>query len=267
MNAPLRLAAVLLFVVLPSTAEAAKLYLASGMEIPVREYEVIDDRVRYYSTERSQWEEIPLRLVDLEKTERTAEREAKRLEALRAESRAERIAERKARTELHNVPIEEGVYHYLDDKATWVPQTEVSVDKSTKRGIFKVLAPIPIVAGKNTLFITEAQSRYVVNEARPIFFVRQLNLARFGIVKVEPETKKDRRVVQIINVVPQTKELHEEQEEVKVFRQQLASGVYRVWPVADLEPGEYAVIDYTPGEGDLRVWDFSVQPGAAEPSS
>ena len=207
MTASLRLVAVLLAVAAPFAAQAAKLYLSNGMEIAVREYEVQGEKVRYYSTERSQWEEIPLRLLDMEKTERAAAREAERLEALRAESRAERVAERKARTELHNVPIEDGVYHYLDDKAAWVPQTEVSVDKSAKRGILKVLSPIPIVAGKNTLFVTQAQSPFVVHESRPIFFIRQLNLTRFGIVKLDVETNKDRRVVQIINVVPQTKEM------------------------------------------------------------
>ena len=251
---------------IPLVAQQVKLYLQNGMDIPVREYEIEGDRVRYYSVERSQWEEIPLRLVDREKTEKVADRDRKRMEALRAESRAERAAERKARTELHNVPIEEGVYHYLDGEAAWVPQTEVSVDKSTKRGILKVIAPGPVIAGKNTLYVAGAVSPFVVHESKPIFFVRQPNLTRFGVAKLTQETKKERRVVQIINVMPQTREMMEQQDEVKVFRQQLAGGVYRVWPVNPLEPGEYAVIDYAPGEGDLRVWDFSYQP-AAQPSA
>ena len=46
---------------------AIALYLADGAEMSVREYEVVEDRVRYYSLERSQWEEIPLDLVDIAK--------------------------------------------------------------------------------------------------------------------------------------------------------------------------------------------------------
>jgi hypothetical protein len=41
-----------------------KLYLKDGGYQLVREYQVQTDRVRYYSVERSQWEEMPLDLVD-----------------------------------------------------------------------------------------------------------------------------------------------------------------------------------------------------------
>ena len=49
-------------------ADSFRLYLSDGTYQQVREYKVEDERVRYYSTERSDWEEIPLRLVDLKKT-------------------------------------------------------------------------------------------------------------------------------------------------------------------------------------------------------
>lgn len=252
----------LLLVAAPASAQKVTLYLASGGELIVREYQVEGERVRYYSLERSQWEEIPLRIVDLEKTRSREDRKQKRLEAMRAESRAERIAERKARTELHYVPIEDGIYRYIDKEATWVTQSEVITDKSSKRGFLKIVSPIPIFPGKNTLTIHGAVSPTSFDDVRPVFFVRQLSLARLGIVRLEPELKKDRRVVQTLLVHPQTKEIVEEQDEIKIFRQQLASGVYRIWPVEDLEPGEYAVIDYTPGEANLRVWDFSISPDA-----
>lgn len=249
----------LVFAASPVRAQKVSLYLASGGEISVREYVVEGERVRYYSLDRSQWEEVPLRIVDLEKTQSREERSRKRLEAMRAESRAERIAERKARTELHYVPIEDGIYRYLDQTATYVAQSEVITDKSTKRGILKLVSPIPMIAGKNVLSVTGVESPLVFDDLRPVFFVRQLNMAKMGIVRLTPEPKKKRRVVQVIEVNPTTKEMFEQQEDVKIFRQQLASGVYRIWPVEDLEPGEYAVVDYTPGEANLRVWDFSVQ--------
>src|SRR5438094_8525814 len=49
-----------------------KLYLKDGTFHVVREYKVASDRVRYYSIERSDWEEIPLDLVDLKRTESEA---------------------------------------------------------------------------------------------------------------------------------------------------------------------------------------------------
>ena len=50
--------------------ETFKLYLKDGDYHSVREYQVQGDRVRYFSTERGDWEEIPKELVDLDKTER-----------------------------------------------------------------------------------------------------------------------------------------------------------------------------------------------------
>jgi hypothetical protein len=260
---PLRVLALLLIALAPLAAQRLTLYLKGGGDMAVREYEVQGERVRYYSLERSQWEEIPLALVDLERTEKAAERSEKRREELRRESAAEYAAEAKAKTELHNVPIEDGIYYYLDDKTTALEQHEVLLDKSTKRSILKVISPVPIIPGKHTRYIEGESSSIVVHEAKPILYVRQESLSRFGLVRLTRE--KGHRVVQIVQIVPQTKEMFEEQDEIELFRQQYAAGVYRIWPVKPLESGEYAVIDYTPGEDNLRVWDFSVQVAAGEP--
>ena len=61
----------LALVILAMTAWAAnvKLYLKDGSYHIVREYKTEGDRVKYYSVERSSWEEIPVALVDLKRTE------------------------------------------------------------------------------------------------------------------------------------------------------------------------------------------------------
>ena len=244
------------------SAAPLKLYLKSGSDMLVREYELKEDRVRYYSMDRGQWEEIPARLVDLEKTEAESARQTRRLESMRAESAAERSAERKARTELHNVPIDDGLYWYKNDQASAVPQNEVIEEKSGKRKFLRAIAPMPIVAGKRKLLVEGETAEFAVDDAAPVFFIRDTSITYFGIVKLTPE--KDQRLVQIIQNAGPDNALFEEQEEVEVFRQQLASGVYRVWPTEPLPTGEYAFINYTPGEGDLRVWSFSVKPAAGE---
>ena len=65
----LRLPAVLLLVCLAALAANFKLYLKDGNFQLVREYKVLGDRVSFYSVERSEWEEVPLDLVDLKRTE------------------------------------------------------------------------------------------------------------------------------------------------------------------------------------------------------
>lgn len=54
-----------------------KLMLKDGSYQLIREYQVEGDRVRYYSLDSSQWEEIPANLVDWDKTKKVAADEAK----------------------------------------------------------------------------------------------------------------------------------------------------------------------------------------------
>ena len=258
---PQRLLTLFLLAAAALPAQRITLYLEGGGDMLVREYQVQEDRVRYYSIERSQWEEIPLAMVDLERTRKTAERAEKRREAMRRESAAERAAEAKAKTELHNVPIEDGVYYYKDGDTTALHQREVLVEKSTKRGILKAISPVPVVAGKHTRYIEGASSPLAIREDKPILYVRDPTLTQFLMVKLTPFKKG--RVVQVVQIIPVSGEAFEEYEEIELFRQQYAAGVYRIWPVKALEPGEYALIDFTPGEDDLRVWDFAVAPPSA----
>ena len=55
-----KLCFVLLALALVAWAANVKLYLTDGTYHLVREYQVQSDRVRYYSVERGEWEEIPL---------------------------------------------------------------------------------------------------------------------------------------------------------------------------------------------------------------
>ena len=72
-----RVLAALIVLTVSAFAANLRLYLKDGSYHVVREYEVQGDRVHYYSVERSDWEDIPLPLVDLKRTEgEVAERKA-----------------------------------------------------------------------------------------------------------------------------------------------------------------------------------------------
>src|SRR5205823_2027776 len=99
-------------------AATVKLFLKDGTYQLAREYKVEADRVRYYSTERGEWEELPLSLVDINKTESEIKQ---REEALRDETKAqaeEERAERQAAHEISLVPQAPGVYLIAGDKVT-----------------------------------------------------------------------------------------------------------------------------------------------------
>jgi hypothetical protein len=250
-----RLGVVFAAATLLAAAGNFKLYLKDGSDHLVREYQVEGERVRYYSVERSDWEEIPTELVDLARTER----ERQRLEGerrLRAEEdRIERKAEREFRTELHKVPLEDGVYWVNGEEAVPVPQGEPKTKGNRRRSILKVITPIPIVAGKATVELDGPASKFLVNDPRPAFYIRLDRTERFGIIRLTP--KKDSRIVENVTIVPVSHETLEEQKEVEVFRQQLAPNVYRIWPVDPIEPGEYAVVQFTQDKMNIQVWDFA----------
>jgi hypothetical protein len=48
---------------------------------------------------------------------------------------------------------------------------------------------------------------------------------------------------------------------VETFQTQLADSLYKIWPKQPLEPGEYAVVEYTEGKLNIQIWDFAVQAG------
>lgn len=246
-----------LLVVFASLLSAAnvRLYLKDGSDQLVREYEKKGDRVRYYSVERADWEEIPLALVDLKRTEDAIHEHEAESKREAAEIDAEEKAERAERDEIARIPVENGVYLIDAGKMRSVKQAESKTINDRKRSVLKAVSPIPIVAGKASVELEGTQSATQVTMNRPEFYIRLANDERFGIIRLNPT--KTARVVEKVSTMPVTKELVEEMENVEIFRKQIADGLYKIWPTKPLTPGEYAVVEYTEGKGNIQVWDFS----------
>ena len=64
------------------------------------------------------------------------------------------------------------------------------------------------------------------------------------------------RVVEKWSIIPVSNEVLQEQDQVEIFRRQMEDGLYKIWPVQPMEPGEYAVVEYTEGQRNTQVWDF-----------
>jgi hypothetical protein len=251
-----RLAGVLMLIAGLLSAATVRLYLKDGTYHAVREYEKSGDRVRYYSTERSDWEEIPLDLVDLKRTEsEKSDNEAAR-KADASALDAEEKAEREQRREIERIPMEPGVFMAKGEELVVLKQAEVKVVNNKRRSILKAITPIPIVAGKSTVELDGLKSAFLLSADRPEFYFRLAKAERMAIVRMVPG--KTSRIVQTLNSIPVSKEIMEETDIVETFKQQLADGLYKIWPTKPLEPGEYAVVEYTEGEANIQVWDFSL---------
>jgi hypothetical protein len=248
----------LVFLLLAFAVQGAtvRLYLKDGSYHNVREYEKQADRVRYYSTERADWEEIPLELVDLKRTEdEVVSRAAERKQEAAIED-AEEKAERAQRREIERIPMETGVFIVDGEKVTVLKQAESKVVNNKRRSILKAVSPIPIVSGKATVEIDGLKAPLTLSAERPEFYIRLAAEERFQIVRLTPA--KAARVVQKWDIVPVTKEIVETTDVIESFRQQIAEGLYKIWPTKPVTPGEYAVIEYTEGKGNVQVWDFTV---------
>lgn len=245
----------LLAPLLPATI---KLYLKDGDYHIVREYQVLEDRVRYYSTERGEWEDIPLELVDLKRTEREIQRAAeKEKEAARLIDEEER-AIRAAREEAARVPQEPGAYYVDGKQLKPLKAAETKLSTSRKRTLLQWMTPIPVITGKATLELDGETSSFSVPTGRPEFYIRLSAAEGFGIIRLTPA--KGIRVVEKITVVPVSKEMIEERQMVEVFRRQVGENLYKIWPIDPIGAGEYAVVEYTEGKVNIQVWDFTAKP-------
>lgn len=249
---------VLLLLAVSAFADNTRLYLKDGSYQLVREYQVLQDRVRYLSAERGEWEEIPLDLLDLDRTKREA---AEREESLRKEAKQEDeedAAIRAEREEVARVPVEPGPYYIHDGKLEPLKVAEVKITNDKKRSVLKVLAPIPIVAGKSTVELDGGAAAFRITEPRPEFYFRLSEVEGLAIVKLN--AKKNLRVVETVAVLPVTNELMEERQVVATFKKGLGEQLFKIWPEEALPPGEYALIEYTDGKLNPQVWDFGVGP-------
>lgn len=236
-----------------------RLYLKDGDYQLVTEYEVKGDRVRYFSAEGKAWEEIPLELVDLKKTEKeAADKAASRAEMQRIE-KEEDDAIRADKKLVSGVPEKPGVY--MASGMVLMALTEI--DAYTKEnGALKILqrvAPGPMVPGKATILVDGKAAKFRITNPEPEFFFRLAAQERLSLIRLE--VKKNERVVENVMIPQQQSDdtpVVEEQKTVDSFKKQYEPLLYKIWPQQPLPPGEYAIVEYTEGKMSPRVWDFGV---------
>lgn len=245
------------------SADTFKLFLKDGSYHLINQYQVEGDRVRFFSTERSEWEQMPVVLVDLTKTEQVRKAKLAANARVAREEDEEEAAERDLRREIASIPTDTGAYYNEGGKIRAVPSADYQVITSKKRKAIQMIVPVPMVPGKATVVIKGDHSNFVVSEDRPGFYLRLAKEERFGIIRLE--SKKDNRIVENISIIPVANQAEEERKQMDTFDQPLAEGLYRVWPEKPLTPGEYALVEFSDQQDkddiEMEIWDFAYRPG------
>jgi hypothetical protein len=256
-----RILAILLFAVFAAWAVNVKLYLKDGGYHLVREYQVQSDRVRFYSVERSQWEEIPLEMVDLKRTEAEAAARQQKIEK-DAKSLTEESEQRKAlKQEMLRIPQNAGVYWLQGSETKTLPVAESTVHTDKGRKVLRYLSGMPqMINGTGTLEIEGAHSLNVFTNPDQEFYIQLSDSEPFGLIALR-SSKSGIRVVEDLKFIPETKEVEEQLDPIEIIQQELApGGLYKFWAKDSLRAGDYAVVEYTLGKLNIQVWDFAIKP-------
>lgn len=286
-----RLAAICLVLLLAvsALAETKRLILKDGSYQAVTKYEVAGDRVKYYSAERSEWEEIPKNLIDWAATEKYEKDVAAgktapnpNTRAVDAEAAAER-AKIDAETPIVapgiKLPGYGGVF-LLDvfqnqPQLAELVQSGSEVNKQTGKNILRATIN-PIASNKQTIEIKGAHSRVQSHVGDPFIYIlvdqdqdpsnnmpAENAKDHYKIIKVEE--RKDSRVVGNISTAIYGKR-KQDARFIDTNSEVVQGGPWvKIMPAEKLQPGEYAVVEMLGPEKkdmNLYVWDFGVNPAA-----
>ena len=301
----LLLSALILLLALPALSPAqdlaGRLILKDGSYQLVTKYEVKGDRVRYFSAERDDWEEIPTSLVDWPATEkyerdRAAGQSAPEAVQLDKEIEHERDLQEAQLPQVApglRLPENSGIF-LLDSfqgepQIDEIQQTAGDVSHNSKANIFRGINPAGV---KATIELDGAHAPVQAHVDVPSLYINMddqpdlalskdstpapqgpqqpqpavVPVSRFRIVRAE--VKNGKRIVGDVKRQV-TGKISQEQHVVKTTVTRVSGGWLKLTPAEPLASGEYALVEMIGQEGmqgkegmNLYVWDFGVNPKA-----
>jgi hypothetical protein len=250
-----------------------KLMLKDGTFQLVREYHVEGDRVRYYSIEQSQWDEMPESLVDWNATNAVEGEEAKRDAEVvakvhaRESGRTAQALDIDASLEVAPgvfLPPSEGLFAFDGKRITKIAQAPADIKFSKKQMLKQVLIPVPIIPTRHTVSLIGPRAKLRLQSGITEFYMRTADGREPELELLRAKVKGDQRYLENLD------ELFKEQgttgqTTVLMQRWLIAPGVYRFTLEQHLDPGEYALAEIVKGGGtNLYFWDFGLDATPAE---
>jgi hypothetical protein len=253
--------------------QGKKLILKDGTFQIVREYSVDGDRVRYWSIERSDWEEIPSSLVDWDATKEADADEQQKEQELAEKDRARKLAEETegvdqvdASLEVHpGLLLPDGVGMFALANRQFAPlKQDTAVSKiDVGRELEKTVTGVPVIGSRHHIELPGKRADIRFGTGDLEFYMRTADQREPRMKLVRAHLRGDYRLVETESESV-VEDATDQGDEVTTLLWVLAPGVYRFTIDKNLEPGEYAFVEQTSDGIDLDVWDFGVDaPSAA----
>ncbi len=257
-----------------------------------RSYERKGDRVRYYSVERGDWEEIPATMVDWDATAK-AEADAEKVDAALVSKIHTQEEATKIETTLDVdaslqvapgvfLPPGEGMFAIEGKSVTPIPQVGADIKNDKKTQLKRILSPLPVIPSKQNVEIPGPRAKLRVTTAVPEFYLREVQpdyendsaLERTrrqstsgpDVELIRATVKGNKRLLESIRTLF-GENVGDERKTISIQEWEVARTVYRFTLSEPLPPGEYALAEMLPDGMNLFVWDFGVDSsGAIQPA-
>jgi len=261
-----------------------RLVMKDGTYQATTQWEIKGERVRYYSSERYDWEEIPKDMVDWAATDKyNQDREGSRDETIKEIAKEDEADERESPLVVPGLRLPNTGGVFLLDQIKSQPQlveliqNGSELNKHTGRNILRSAINPLALSSTQTLELKGEHARVQSHVPQPAIYLnidtsdgsqpaftqktsdKDQQPNRYGIVRVE--TKKDLRIVGKMNVAMYGK-VSQKESWIPVTTAPLGDWV-KLTPAEPLPPGEYAVVELLEKKQiNLFVWDFGVNPTA-----
>jgi hypothetical protein len=244
-----------------------------GSEI-VRSYSVENDRVRYYSVERSQWEEIPSSMVDWDAThkEEAAEAAAQSAQLAGIKAHERELAARAVTEDVDAsfevapgvfMPAEDGLFLLQGSTLTPLSQTTADLKTDKRRVVEKMVFPMPgLVPARRNMELKGSRAALRLHDSQPEFYLHTSEQREPRVELLQARVHGDSRVFESLDTTPDVgpSEPSTVSKSISMQSWTVAKGLYRFTLVQPLPPGEYVMTMLPEGsdEINLMVWEFGL---------
>lgn len=250
----------------PSHAHPIKLMLKDGSFELVREYQIKGDRIRYYDLDSSQWEEMPVALVDWDATKKVAAADEQHDSAVLAKVHKQE-AERRADPIDIDASLEAapgvflpsgiGLWSFDGHGMQALDQAEIDSKLSAKQAIAKVISPVPIVPTRHNIYIKGERAAMRLRTAEPEFYMRTADGRTPELKLIHAKVHGGSRYLEHVDEL--FNQQWESENGVPMQRWEVAKGVFRFTLGEPLVPGEYVLAEVLQNEEmSFYVWDFGL---------